>query len=249
VNWLDLEPAGASGSGGLQSFEQVQRAMTFKPYPVLTLLTAISVVILIMFGNWQWGRFTSKKSAIAAEPEWVTLSGTLVPGTTRQVYGLANGKSVWRDVMLVELDDGAVFVPQTLHIAIDPPAASAIGAPQFYSARGLWHDGKTRGAFAATDKPEAGLFYTFDPPAMAASLPEAYAGRVDARIFEPETLLRTDGPAPQPVANPFVRPELEDRLPPERHFGYALTWWGLAIGLVCVYFALHHQRGRLRLRK
>jgi surfeit locus 1 family protein len=71
---------------------------------------------------------------------------------------------------------------------------------------------------------------------------------VQPRIFEPEALIRTDTAPPEPVENPFLRPEMEERLPPERHFGYALTWWGLAIGLIGVYLALHHQRGRLRFR-
>jgi surfeit locus 1 family protein len=223
--------------------------MTFRPYPLLTLLTAVSVVILIMFGNWQWGRFNEKKARLAAEPEYATVVGTLLPGTVRQVYTLTDGKAAWRDVALVETAEGAVFIPQTLHFGMDPPAASVIGAPQFYSSRGLWHEAKSRNAFSTEDKPEAGHFYAFDPAALSQGLPEDLAARVQMKVFEPEMLLRTDGPAPEPVENPFLRPELEDPLPPERHFGYAITWWGLAIGLAGVYFALHHQRGRLRFRK
>jgi surfeit locus 1 family protein len=37
-------------------------------------------------------------------------------------------------------------------------------------------------------------------------------------------------------------------LPPQRHFGYAITWWGLAIALIGVYLAFHYQKGRLRFR-
>ncbi|MBU4567934.1 MAG: hypothetical protein KJ833_03090 [Alphaproteobacteria bacterium] len=222
--------------------------MTFKPYPVLTLLTAVSVVILIMFGNWQWSRFGEKKGRLAAEPEWATVSGTLMPGTVRQVYSLTGGSAAWRDVVLVDMGDTAAFVSQTLHYGMEPPAPPLITEPQFFSARGIWHDAKHRNTFSSPDQPEKGLFQAFDPAALAATLEPELAARVVPRIFEPETLLRTDGPLPEPVTNPLMRPELEDPLPPERHLGYALTWWGLAIGLIGVYLALHHQRGRLRFR-
>lgn len=222
--------------------------MTFKPYPVLTLLTAVSVMILIMFGNWQWRRYEEKMALAGAEPEWATVSGTLLPGTVRQVYSLAGGSAAWRDVVLVETDEGAAFVAQTLHYGMDAPAPTLISEPQFFSARGIWHEAGQRNTFSTKDDPEAGLFYAFDPVTLAASLPEALAENVLPRVFEPETLLRTDGAAPQPVVNPFAQPQENERLPPERHFGYALTWWGLAIGLIGVYLALHHQRGRLRFR-
>jgi surfeit locus 1 family protein len=222
--------------------------MTFKPYPVLTLLTAVSVVILIMFGNWQWSRYEEKMALAGAEPEWATVSGTLLPGTVRQVYSLAGGSAAWRDVVLVETEEGAAFVAQTLHYGMDAPAPTLISEPQFFSARGIWHEAGQRNTFSTKDDPEAGLFYAFDPVTLAASLPEDLAGKVLPRVFEPETLLRTDGAAPDPVVNPFAQPEQNERLPPERHFGYALTWWGLAIGLIGVYLALHHQRGRLRFR-
>lgn len=222
--------------------------MTFKPYPVLTLFSVVSVVILIMFGNWQWARYESKMAARAAEPEWATLSGALMPGTVRQVYSLTDGSAAWRDVVLVDMGDTAAFVSQTLHYGMEPPVPTEITRPQFFSARGIWHDAKHRNTFSSPDEPEKGLFQAFDPAALSATLPADVAARVEARIFEPETLLRTDGPMPEPVDNPFMRPEADDRLPPERHFGYALTWWGLAISLVGVYLAFHHQRGRLRFK-
>jgi len=222
--------------------------MTFKPYPLLTLFTAASFVILIMFGNWQWSRYHEKMALADVAPEWTVVSGTLLPGTVRQVYSLAGGDAAWRDVVLVETADGAAFVAQTLHYGMDAPALVLVTGPQFFSARGVWHEPGGRNAFSTEDDPAAGLFYAFDPVELAKTLPPGLAARVVPRVFEPETLLRTDGALPEPVVNPFAQPQLSERLPPERHFGYAITWWGLAIGLIGVYLALHHQRGRLRLR-
>jgi surfeit locus 1 family protein len=223
--------------------------MTFKPYPILTLFTAAAFVILILFGNWQWGRYNEKRALVAAEPEWATLSGALTPGTVRQVYSLTDGEAAWRDVVLVDMGERAAFVAQTIHYGMDAPAPTLVTTPQFFSARGIWHEASQRNAFSTPDDPQAGLFYAFDPVELSATLPEGLAGRVEARVFEPETLLRTDGALPAPVVNPFVRPEINDMMTPERHFGYALTWWGLAISLIGVYLALHHQRGRLRFRQ
>ncbi len=222
--------------------------MTFKPLPVLTLFTAVSAVILIMFGNWQWSRYDEKMAQAGAEPEWTTVSGTLLPGTVRQVYALSGGSAAWRDVVLVETEEGAAFVAQTLHYGMDAPAPTLITAPQFFSARGIWHEAGGRNTFSSENDPDAGLFYAFDPVELARTLPADLAVKVGPRVFEPETLLRTDGAVPEPVVNPFAQPQLNERLPPERHFGYALTWWGLAISLIGVYLALHHQRGRLRFR-
>lgn len=222
--------------------------MTFKPFPVLTLFSAVAVVILVMFGNWQWSSYNEKMALREVEPEWVTLSGALMPGTVRQVYTLTGGDAAWRDVVLVDMGETAAFVAQTIHYGMEPPAPTEITRPQFFSARGLWHDAGQRNAFSSPDDPENGLFQAFDPAAISATLDPELAARVEPLVFEPETLLRTDTAMPEPVENPFLRPEVDERLPPERHFGYALTWWGLAIGLVGVYLALHHQRGRLRFK-
>ena len=45
--------------------------------------------------------------------------------------------------------------------------------------------------------------------------------------------------------NPYAKPNAGDPLPPERHLGYALTWWGLALALVVIYVIYHIRAGRL----
>jgi surfeit locus 1 family protein len=49
----------------------------------------------------------------------------------------------------------------------------------------------------------------------------------------------------RPIPNPFSRESTADPLPPQRHLGYAVTWWGLALVLVGVYLAYHISVGRL----
>ena len=53
------------------------------------------------------------------------------------------------------------------------------------------------------------------------------------------------GPSGALAPNPYVDPRTADPLPPERHLGYALTWWGLAGALIAVYAAFHIRAGRL----
>ena len=65
-------------------------------------------------------------------------------------------------------------------------------------------------------------------------------------VFEPEVIRFVSESGPYLIDNPYAR--LDDELPPQRHFGYAITWWGLAMALIGVYPAFHHQKGRLRFR-
>ena len=46
------------------------------------------------------------------------------------------------------------------------------------------------------------------------------------------------------VANPFALAPGADVLPPARHLGYAITWYGLAVVLIAIYFAYHASVGR-----
>jgi surfeit locus 1 family protein len=59
------------------------------------------------------------------------------------------------------------------------------------------------------------------------------------------TYIGADGRA---TANPFALAPGADALPPARHLGYALTWYGLALVLIVIYFAYHMSVGRLSLR-
>ena len=47
---------------------------------------------------------------------------------------------------------------------------------------------------------------------------------------------------------PFALAPGADVLPPARHLGYAITWYGLALVLIVIYFAYHVSVGRLSFR-
>ena len=66
------------------------------------------------------------------------------------------------------------------------------------------------------------------------------------RIYVAVPYVGADGRA---EPNPFAGAAARDPLPPERHLGYAITWWGLAAALVGVYLAYHLRAGRLVVRR
>ncbi len=222
--------------------------MMFRPLPILTVCAVAGIAVLIMFGNWQWGRYTTKMARRDAPPVWAMLEGVRLPGTERIVYTYVDGTSAWRQVAAIEAGGAVVFVPERITQAIDPPQiVPGPDEPQQIALRGLWRPGEQPHAFSAADDAGQGVFYTFNPAALAASLALLAGKPVEPRIFEPEIIVQNQGGVDRAVANPRADPVSDDRLPPERHFGYALTWWGLAAALAGVYLVFHHQRGRLRL--
>lgn len=223
--------------------------MKFQPLPLMTLICAAVFGLLVLFGNWQWGRYHEKMSTKGAAPDWAEITGQTLPGTERLVYAYTEGDAAWRTVTGFETGDGIIFLPTRIHYTIEPPDLQTQAEPQILSLRGVWHSPQRRNAFTTPDDPAAGIFYTLDPQRLSAGLSPDQAARLVQEVFEPETLERADLSPPIPVANPFLQPGDSARLPPERHFGYAITWWGLAIALIGVYLAFHHQRGRLRFRR
>ncbi len=225
--------------------------MTFRPYPILTVLSLISLGILIWLGDWQYGRFNEKMALDDSEPEWMQLDGRVVPGSEAMVYAYADGNSSWRRVVAVDDGDYVFFTTIELLYQVEPPMpcqGPQCGAGLRFAAEGLYKAPGTGNAFSGTDDPAKGVYYAFRPEALAGLLPDDEAARISGNIFEPQTLRLTENGQSRAGRNPFARLRMDDSLPPQRHFGYAITWWGLAIALLAVYLAFHHQKGRLRFR-
>lgn len=226
--------------------------MKFRPYPVLTVFTLISLGVLVWLGNWQYGRFTEKMALDETEPDWQVLEGHVVPGSEVVVYAYADAEAAWRRTVAVDRGDKIVFVPVEVLYQIDPPLACAeenCGEGLKYAARGLYKTPSKKAPFASPDEPDKRIYYTFAPAMLAGHLSEANAARVSHEVFEPETVSIVADGQRRVGTNPFASLRPDDHLPPQRHFGYAITWWGLAMALVGVYLAFHYQQGRLRFRK
>ena len=228
--------------------------MTFRPMPILTLLSVISLGILILLGNWQYQRYSDKidrSSEIAAEdlPERieVQLDRTL-PANVQHVYGFADSEPIWRRyapgrvvgtgepvLAMIEATGGPSSVPAPL---------SSLPETIFYDGI-LAQKSATTSAFNAKDNPEQDEWYSMAPDRIWNNL------GLDGSPLVAEPIIMTvrnaaDLGQSRLTPNPYAYSKPLDPLPPERHFGYALTWWGMALGLIGVYVALHRARGRLK---
>lgn len=226
--------------------------MTFRPMPLLTVLTIVSLVILVLLGNWQYARYSEKKAQGQVENDpFETISvevDTANPGNAQQVYGIVDGEAIWRRYVPGRINgEGPVVLLLWDAVAgTDPVPLKIAGLSDFEGrANAFERPAQTRG-LAGSSKPERDLWYGFNAASILANL--GYT-QEDSRVVEPDTMrvvLATDTSRSRITENPYAMLTGRDPLPPERHFGYALTWWGMAIGLIGVYIAFHRAQGRLK---
>lgn len=220
--------------------------MRFQPLPGLTLGALVALAILIGLGGWQWGRYVEKLRGPGGGASEISLGPiAAAPGQSIYLYAMKDSAPGWRVLHAVEVGTGplaqrwwvdAAFVPGAAIPAItDPPPALAPGIVL----AGHTMPAPRAGAFSPPPNLARRAFYSYDSPAMAKAA--GVSGLEPLIVALP--YVGADGRA---TPNPFLTNPTY--LNPERHFGYALTWWGLAAALVGVYLAFHAQAGRLRLR-
>ncbi len=223
----------------------------FRPMPILSFLMLPALALLVWLGSWQWARMGEKADAIAAwenrQTETVLPLETALCDVRAGFYG--------REIELQETATGATLRFQGRSPAGAPGwlILSAARVPECFSpAAGEFvlvqtgfesFRGETgtppatlviarlpdAGAFAAENLPASNEYYRFNPEQMAAALDVA-------SVTDAFWLVEASAEMPAELAT----------VPPGQHLGYALTWWGLAIGLIAVYLVMHVQSGRLR---
>ena len=130
--------------------------MSFRPMPVLTLFTVLSLALLVWLGNWQYGRFLEKMALDKSEPEWTVIDGTVVPGSEAMVYSYIDAAAAWRRVVAIDTGEEVVFTPTEVIYQVEPPQPCQgpdCGAGLRFSARGLYQVPRGRNAFSGTDSP------------------------------------------------------------------------------------------------
>lgn len=225
--------------------------MTFRPLPLLTVLTLVSLVILVLLGNWQYDRFQQKRNFDPAElppTETISVEVIALPGKAVQnVYGIADGEPIWRRYVLVTRtsDQSTLLMAADATGGPNPvPMDVPGGLKMTADVRIFPREGRTSGR----NRPEQNMWLVFDRGGI---LSRYGLGDYDIPVAEPvEITVRdaSDLPRTRITENPYAAPQLIDSLPAERHFGYALTWWGLAIALIVIYGVFHHSKGRLSFR-
>jgi surfeit locus 1 family protein len=238
--------------------------MHFHPMPVLSIVTIGALVVLVGLGLWQLERREEKHALLAeishrmiapaasiegllvdeAEAPFrhATAQGTFENAQESYVFaprsddtGTHLGYKVITPLRLtasalVLVDRGWVpeekRAPATrLKGQIDTPG----------SIRGLLKPASTPGMFTPDPNLVEHIWYVHDIAAMAA----AYG-------LKPATPLYLEASTPVP-GGPVPISDMPEI--PDNHLQYAITWFGLAIVLVVIYFVFHHSRGRLRFRR
>ena len=231
--------------------------MHFRPLPLLTLFAIPSLILLLVLGQWQWQRFVTKKDPaptplvqvldggslpadLAPDADFVPVkvSGFWAPGTIR-VYAVEDGVRGARWFSALVTDGGLLmvdrgFAPDGVAVSDDDGAATVTGMLRL---------GARPNRYTPDNDPANSVWYWPDVPALLASQ-QWEAGAVSSTQYlavSTSDLAATGRPRP----NPFAQPGGANLIPAERHLGYALTWWGLAVALIGVYLAFHARQGRL----
>jgi surfeit locus 1 family protein len=221
---------------------------------ILTVLTAAAIALLIGLGVWQVQRLRWKEGLITAaeaaatkppEPLDVVLAGggvefrkamMVCPGLATAPYvelqSIHDGQAGVRlisacrpvgrdDVLLIDrgfVADGEAARPRVLASTLP---LVLIGELRLTPAPG-----------ALTPPPANNRFYARDGAAMAKAL--GVEGPVRPETVFALTAINPEVPALRPSAPPAAFSN--------NHFGYALTWFGLAIALVGFYVAIVRRR-------
>lgn len=215
--------------------------LRFRPLPILTACCLAAFAVLLTLGGWQWARYQQKLQARTAVPPTIeALVGEGPRGPLQLAYGVLDGRAGWR--ILAPLPDGpdtVLFVDAGFAPGLEPPDRTGLATPAIAPnrpLRGVQVTPSPPGPFAAPPDPARGVWYAIDLPAMARAA--GYANAKPYLLAAP--YIGVDG---KPRPNPFAH--AVDPLPAERHVGYAITWWGLAVGLVGIYLVMHARAGRL----
>ncbi len=226
----------------------------------VTLAALAALAILVGLGVWQLQRLAWKEGLIAtleqrvdAEPvtlaeaegraerdgreiDWLRLrvSGRFVAADTLYVYATQDGMAGWRAVTPFESEAGRTvlvdrgFVPDTVLRAEGAGSPPAEGSVEVMGLARIHGEGQ--GPFTPDNDAAANRWYWWDIPAMARVLGLDASGTVTGFVIEAE-------PGAWSGAGPWPKVVRREPALPNRHFEYALTWFGLALCLVGVYAA------------
>lgn len=217
----------------------------FRPLPLLSIFAILALAFLLWAGRWQWQRYEDKKAA-AAEPvaEMTIESYRPLPEGIQFVYGVRTDtrEQGWRVFTPVQFGDSVVFVDADFVQGVDSPHPDEVRVPASLRL-GAPISGATMrpgqpGPLSAAPRPLQRLWFAIDLAAMGRNA--GYENVADFYIAS--DYVGVDGRA---ADNPFAVAPGADALPPERHLGYSVTWYGLAVALLVIYLGYHANAGRL----
>jgi surfeit locus 1 family protein len=233
--------------------------MTFRPYPGFTIACAILLAILCGLGTWQLERLQWKLALIAtvnshmaaapvplnailamnpdeAQYRRVRLSGRFDHAREAYVFTTDQGAAVYHVLTPFTTGDGKVVMVDRGEVPKEKlaPATRAVGNIEGeVQITGVWRVPDPPGGF--TPPPDAGkrIWFARDLAAIAAT---------DHLTLAAPVVIEADA-APNPGGWPRGgRTVVSFR---NQHLSYAVTWFGLALCLLGVWFAYHISKGRI----
>jgi surfeit locus 1 family protein len=233
-------------------------ALRFRPYPGVTVAVVIAAAILVGLGVWQlqrlqWklaliaevdGHMTAaplsldqalKTDADAMQYRRVTLEGHFDNGKESYVFTTgAGGEAVYHVLTPFLANEGRTLLVDRGYIPKDK-LAPATRTPVDGATRliGVWRVPDAPGAFTPAPDNARRIWYSRDLKGIAAAEHIQLAAPV---VIEADA---TPNPGGWPKGGQTVVSFRNE------HLSYAVTWFGLAAGLLGVYLAYHVSRGRL----
>ncbi len=220
----------------------------FRPLLVMTLFSVVALAVLLALGRWQWERYDEKTAAAEEPVAELTIEGYQpIPEGIQFVHGVRTDtrEQGWRVFAPVAFGDTTVFIDAGFIPEVAPPDPSEVRFPAALRSGAPITGASIRpeppAPLTLAPRPLQRLWFAIDLGAMGRN-----AGVENvADYYIAAAYVGEDGRA---TPNPFALAPGADVLPPARHLGYALTWYGLAIVLVVIYFAYHASVGRFGFR-
>jgi surfeit locus 1 family protein len=233
------------------------RGREFTPSWSMTVLTVLLLFAFVGLGRWQWHRGESR-AALWAEYQRntapVAMDAREVERAERFAHAMLEGHFEGEHQILL---DNISHAGQPGYLVLTP-FVLADGSRVLVN-RG-WvvftgyrdrlpdvalHDAATlRISGRIDDLPSAGLASGRAPPAADGSWPKVTSfptqpeleAVLGAKITQRILLLDADAP------HGYIREWTPPGLPPDRHFSYAIQWWGFAVVLLVLYFGLNFRK-------
>jgi surfeit locus 1 family protein len=234
--------------------------MTFRPYPGLTIASALLFILLCGLGVWQLERLQWKLGLIAqvnghmaetpvsldrvmamppdlAQYRRVSITGHFDNAKEAYVFaGNKTGEPGYHVLTPFQTDDGRwVMVDRGVvpRQKLDPGSRAAGLIHGETRVTGVWRRPDAAGYFTPAPDEKHRIWYSRDLKAIAASDHLTLAAPA---LIEADT---TPNPGGWPLGGQTV---VTFR---NAHLSYAITWFGLALGLLIIWFSYNISRGRI----
>ena len=225
-----------------------------------SLMTVAMMLVLLGLGSWQVKRLFWKQALLAqielaesADPVplskieapspfmKISVTGEFQPGETAlygaEVRDIASGPAMGAQLIeplrqtngdLILVDRG--WVPLSRPGPLDEPSG-------IVTISGYVRFGDTPGWFSAEDDAAARRFFTLDPKAIGNAI-----GQPDIRPFVLVAL--ASGTVSGLIVTDWPDPAHHLPRPPNNHFSYAVTWYGLAVALLAIFIVWARKGSR-----